>query len=176
MHFIFLIRSAILACALICFSLFSHAVTSKNIQVVLTTAPALRAVGILDFKQLKDNKIQITGKITGLTPGDHGIHIHTVGDCSDPDKGFLKAGDHFNPDSSHHGSLQSGHRGDLGNIVANAKGEAVFKIEVGKFNLIPNDKYSILDRAVVIHIAHDDEKTDPAGNSGARILCGVIKS
>ena len=154
----------------------AYAAPSEEIQAQLSSSTQSKATGTVDFMPLKGNKIEIVGDITGLTPGEHGMHVHAVGDCSDVSGGFKKSGGHFNPDSTNHGALQSGHAGDLGNIVADAKGEARFKIETNKFNLIENDKHSILGRALVVHAGQDDEKTNPAGNSGERILCGVIKN
>ncbi|MES2615486.1 MAG: superoxide dismutase family protein [Bdellovibrionota bacterium] len=150
--------------------------STSSIEIKLIPSTTLpKVAGTVTFSSLKDNRIEIKGKITGLTPGEHGMHIHAVGDCSDPAAGFKKSGGHFNPEHKNHGSLTEGHAGDLGNIIADAGGKATFKIITEKFNLVVNDKHSILGQALVVHAGKDDEKTDPAGNSGERILCGVIK-
>jgi len=143
-------------------------------SVNLIPAAGIQAEGTVSFTQTTDDEIKITGKVTGLSPGPHGMHVHTIGNCSDPTDGFKKSGGHFNPDHTHHGMLSDGHVGDLGNIAADATGTAEFTITTKKFNLTEGDSHSILGKALIIHAGKDDEKTDPAGNSGARILCGVI--
>jgi Cu-Zn family superoxide dismutase len=148
----------------------------KTLEVILSSSSQTKASGIVSFTELKDKQIAIEGNIIGLSVGEHGMHIHDKGNCSDVADGFKKSAGHFNPTKGHHGSLiSSGHAGDLGNIVADAKGKAYFKIETSKFNLIKDDAHSILGKALVVHAGQDDEKTDPAGNSGGRILCGVIQ-
>lgn len=116
--------------------------------------------------------VSITGEITGLTPGEHGLHIHQVGDCSAADAS--SAGPHFNPAGSKHGDPKGHehHAGDLGNLVADKDGVAKLQIVDSSFALAGEN--SIIGRAIVVHEKADDLKTDPAGNSGARIGCGVI--
>ena len=118
--------------------------------------------------------VRITGEVTGLTPGQHGFHVHAVGDCSAPDAD--SAGPHFNPKSSRHGGpkAREHHAGDLGNIEANASGVAKVAITGVDLSLAADRPDSIRGRALVIHAQVDDEKTDPSGNSGARVACGVI--
>jgi Cu-Zn family superoxide dismutase len=109
----------------------------------------------------------------GLTPGSHGIHVHEVGIC-DPagEKTFEQAGAHFNPGKGAHGM----HAGDLGNLIADEDGEAVFSIVETGFDL--NDAGPTLrdadGSALVIHADVDDLVTDPSGNSGSRIACAVL--
>lgn len=156
-------------------SLFA-ASSSDEYEAKLAPSVQSKAKGVVKFVSSDGNNIEIKGSITGLTPGEHGMHVHEVGDCSDVETGFKKSGSHFNPEHANHGSLHDGHAGDLGNIVADKNGEAHFDIKTSKFNLIQDDKHSILGRALVVHAGKDDEKTNPAGNSGERILCGVVKS
>jgi Cu-Zn family superoxide dismutase len=118
--------------------------------------------------------VQITGTITGLKPGAHGLHIHEFGDCSAPDAS--SAGSHFNPHDDPHGSprdLENAHHvGDLGNVTANQQGEAEIDIEDNEMQL--SGPESVIGKALVVHAAQDDFKSQPSGNSGARVGCGEI--
>jgi superoxide dismutase, Cu-Zn family len=119
-----------------------------------------------------DGGIKITADITGLTPGKHGFHIHEFGDCSAPD--FTSAGPHFMVAGESHGapSEPSSHQGDMGNLVADTNGIA--HMEWVDPHISFDGPNSILGRSVVVHEKEDDLKTQPTGNSGARIACGVI--
>ena len=126
--------------------------------------------GTVTFVQRRD-LTEVLVDIENLKPGKHGFHIHEKGDCSAPDAS--SAGGHFNPTHQHHGgpSTAERHSGDLGNIEAPASGKVHWESEF-KMNLKGPD--SIIGKSVVVHEKEDDFKTDPAGNSGARIACGVI--
>lgn len=123
-------------------------------------------------------QISIAYEISGLKPGkSHGFHIHEKGDCSA--KNAASAQNHFNPGETEHGALdaENSHAGDLGNIVADKDGNALGVIEkVTKITLNPESPNSVLGRAFIVHKAADDLTTQPTGNSGARIACGVIKN
>ncbi len=117
------------------------------------------------------SRVDIDMKVTGLAPGMHGIHIHTTGNCAPPD--FQSAGGHFNPKSAQHGS----HAGDLGNLAINEDGAGTYQKTIDSVSLTPGE-ISLDDAdgsAIVIHADPDDMTTDPSGNSGARVACGVIK-
>jgi Cu-Zn family superoxide dismutase len=116
--------------------------------------------------------------VTGLEPGRHGMHIHENGTCTPPD--FESAGGHFNPDSKQHGlqNPQGPHAGDLPNLVVEQDGSADTTFAISGSLLAPEGATSMLgtgQRAFVIHADPDDEKTDPSGNSGGRVICGVIE-
>lgn len=115
--------------------------------------------------------LRVEARITGLTPGEHGFHIHEFGDASSP-KG-LSAGGHFNPRKAEHaGPGMKRHIGDLGNIEADAKGVAVYdKVDS---QLMLHGETSILGRGLVVHEKADDLKTQPTGNAGGRLAVGVI--
>lgn len=116
--------------------------------------------------------------VTGyrLPPGSHGLHVHAVGRCDPPD--FTSAGGHFNPGGKQHGRLNpaGAHAGDLPNLVVAASGEGGIDVTTKAFTLSPGPSSLLGEKgtAIVVHANPDDEKTDPAGNSGARIACGVI--
>ena len=136
--------------------------------------------GIIKMKQAPGKPTIIRGLIKGLEPGEHGLHIHEFGDLSD---GCASAGGHYNPDGVDHGPLEGGmkdaHVGDLGNIVANEKGEARFKIVARRVDL--SGDRSVVGRAVVVHADRDDlgkggdEESLKTGNAGERLGCGVIR-
>ena len=116
--------------------------------------------------------VKVLAELSGLTPGKHGFHIHEFGDCSSPDG--MSAGGHFNPAGSPHGSPMdmSRHEGDMGNIEADANGKA--HLEYVDSHMSFEGVNSILGRSVIVHAKEDDMKTQPTGNAGARIACGVI--
>jgi len=121
--------------------------------------------------------IRLAVKVSQLPPGTHGIHVHTVGKCEGPD--FISAGGHLNPASRKHGkdNPEGPHAGDLLNIQVKASGDAEASLLDPNANLGdgPNSLFHEGGTAIVIHAKTDDYKTDPAGNSGARIACGVVE-
>lgn len=125
-----------------------------------------------------DSGVRIDVVISQLSPGTHGIHIHTVGKCEGP--AFASAGAHFNPASKKHGkdNPDGPHAGDLLNIEVGADGSGKASLSDSSVTLGdgPNSLFHEGGTALVIHEKADDYKTDPAGNSGARIACGVIQS
>ena len=131
--------------------------------------------GTIIFMQKPGTPTLIKGKVTGLTPGEHGFHIHEYGDLS---RGCESAGAHYNPDGVDHGDLKNGHVGDLENITANEDGIAEFTIKADRVDLI-GDR-SVVGRAVVVHADVDDlgkggdEESLKTGNAGDRLACGVI--
>jgi Cu-Zn family superoxide dismutase len=131
-----------------------------------------QVTGTVTFTKSGDD-VQVVADIQNLKPGQHGFHIHEKGDCSAADA--ASAGGHFNPTHQHHGGPMTAehHTGDLGNIEADASGKAHLDWK-GKMNLTGAD--TIIGKSVVVHEKEDDLKTDPAGNSGARIACGVIEA
>lgn len=121
--------------------------------------------------------VQLKLKATGLTPGQHGLHVHETGKCDGPD--FKSAGGHFNPHGRRHGTLNEAgtHAGDLPNLTVAADGTAALQATLHGVTLERGAAHSLLDAdgaALVIHAKEDDQKSDPAGNSGDRIACGVI--
>lgn len=121
------------------------------------------------------NKVLVTAQVSGLKPNsEHGFHIHEKGDCSAPDA--TSAGGHFNPGGAphaHHGQ-PTRHAGDLPNLKADAAGNAVFRFETELVSLVKGAANDITGRSVVVHANPDDYASQPAGNSGPRVACGVI--
>lgn len=118
--------------------------------------------------------IKIVADVDGLKPGEHGFHVHEHGDCGGA--GASAAGAHFNPTNKKHGGPDSAERhvGDFGNLVADDKGHAHYE-RVDKIISFEGEK-SIIGRSIIIHADRDDLTTQPTGNSGARIACGIIEA
>jgi Cu-Zn family superoxide dismutase len=130
--------------------------------------------GMITFTEMAGNKVLVVGEISGLTPNtEHGFHIHETGDLSAPD--LSSAGPHFNPGAEKHGGVHSSvrHVGDLGNIKSDSNGVA--KVNVTADNATLQGTNAIVGRSIVVHAQADDLKTDPSGDSGARVAAGVIE-
>lgn len=119
-----------------------------------------------------DSGVKVNVHVTGLTPGKHGFHVHEFGDCSAADG--ASAGGHFNPSAEAHGAPTDAqrHTGDLGNIEAKADGVA--DLEYTDSRAAFEGANSLLGRGVIIHAGADDLKTQPTGNAGGRLACGVV--
>lgn len=130
--------------------------------------------GYVDFVERAD-KVLVSVKVSGLKPnGVHGFHVHEKGDCSAPDA--LSSGGHFNPDGHPHSHPQQAkrHAGAMANLVADAKGESTVSFEVDTMR-VDAGKYGVLQRALIIHSNPDDYASQPVGNAGGRIACGIIR-
>jgi len=127
--------------------------------------------GTVTFYQ-SESGIKIVVDLHGLTKGKHGFHIHECGDCTASDG--TSAGGHFNPEGKNHGAPtdMTRHTGDLGNIEADGEGNA--HLEYFDSMISFEGEHSIIGRSVIIHKNEDDLKTQPTGNAGARVACGVI--
>jgi len=133
-----------------------------------------RSVGTAVLVQAPDG-VLIRARFTGLPPGTHAMHLHEVGKCEPP---FTSAGGHFNPDGDRHGFLNARgyHLGDLPNIHVPQSG--ALEVEVFAEDLELSGREALLDAdgaALIIHADPDDYTTDPAGNAGDRIACGVVQ-
>jgi Cu-Zn family superoxide dismutase len=129
--------------------------------------------GKVTFTKVADG-VKVVADFDGLTPGEHGFHVHEHGDCGGEEASA--AGPHFNPTNKDHAGPDSldRHEGDLGNLVADAKGHAHYE-RIDKAIKLDGPN-SIIGRSVIVHADRDDYKTQPAGASGAKIVCGVIKA
>jgi Cu-Zn family superoxide dismutase len=129
-------------------------------------------VGFAKVVEDDDGVVSLNVKVAGLTPGLHGIHVHTTGSCVGP--AFASANGHFNPGGGVHGN----HAGDLPNMTVNEAGRGTLNAATTALTMSAGS-LSALDAdgsAIVIHAAQDDYVTNPAGNSGARIVCGVLEA
>lgn len=148
--------------------------TAQSARANLASASGSLVSGQVAFAPM-GNGVHISGTVGGLPPNStHGIHVHEKGDCSAADAS--SAGGHFNPAASAHGraSAPAHHAGDMDNIVANADGVAQVNIHLMGVTLGGGAANDIAGRALVVHAAPDDYTTQPSGNSGARVACGVI--
>src|SRR5439155_16920237 len=128
--------------------------------------------GTVTFTQ-KSDKVSVTANVSGLSAGPHGFHIHEKGDCSTDDG--MSAGGHFNPTGKPHGnpSVPYHHTGDMPMLVADASGNASLSMELGA--MTPGSGATdIVGKAVIVHKDPDDYTTQPTGNSGGRVACGLI--
>ena len=148
--------------------------TASRATVNLAPASGSLVSGTLTLVPMGDG-VHITGEVGGLKPGDtRGFHIHEKGDCSAADAST--AGGHFNPSAQAHGRSGQGahHAGDTDNIVADAKGVAKIDAHVTGVTLGGGASNDVANRAVIVHAAADDYTSQPTGNAGARVACGVI--
>ncbi|MBI3522049.1 MAG: superoxide dismutase family protein [Chloroflexi bacterium] len=155
---------------------FAAAPTNQRAQASLADGTG-RSVGLVTFSEDRVG-VRVDISVLGLPPGTHGWHVHAVGKCDGP--AFTTAGAHYNPNNRTHGELSptGPHAGDLGNFVVNSDGRGSGTFVTPLLSLAPGSPYSVSAAgglAVVIHANADDERTDPSGNSGDRIACGVIK-
>jgi superoxide dismutase, Cu-Zn family len=171
-------KSRIVLAVLIAPALFlcSSAVFGQTTAHADIVNAAGQKIGTAAFSQI-DGAVQISVDARQLPPGTHGIHIHAVGRCEGPD--FKTAGGHFNPANKKHGkdNPDGPHNGDLLNITAGTDGRATASLLATNVTLGEgaNSLFQPGGTAIVIHAGADDYRTDPAGNSGARIACGVIQ-
>lgn len=122
------------------------------------------------------DKLTLSVAAIGLPQGLHGVHLHAVGNCDAP--GFTSAGGHLNPAAHQHGTLNpaGSHLGDLPNLEANASGAGALSLTLGGSRAeLETALFDADGTAIVVHAAADDYKTDPSGNSGVRIACGVLR-
>lgn len=150
-----------------------NAQASKVQRAICTLNPTQGSTvtGTVSFAIVEDG-VRVVADIQGLSKGKHGFHIHEFGDCSAPDG--TSAGGHFNPHKKDHGAPDNDNRhdGDLGNIEADASGKGHVDYVDKTLSLEGDD--SIIGKAVIVHAGEDDFKTQPTGNAGGRVACGVI--
>lgn len=134
-------------------------------------------IGAAMLTQRKE-EVRVFAWTKGLAPGKHGIHIHAVGQCDDA--AFVSAGSHFNPEMKQHGlhNPAGAHGGDLPNLEVRENGLGILHAGNDRISLLegPRSLFDADGSALVIHANEDDQVTDPTGNSGARVACGVIQT
>ncbi len=148
---------------------------ARMATAVLSPTEGNEARGELQFAVV-DGNIHITGEVTGLSAGgEHGFHVHEAGDCSAPDA--TSAGGHFNPGDSEHGRSGQGehHVGDSDNLVADDQGVAQVDRWLHGASLGDGGAADIIGKGVIVHAQADDYVSQPTGDAGARLACGVIE-
>lgn len=143
-------------------------------EAMLKPTQGNTASGTVTFQQ-ESSGVTVMARVSGLTPGAHGFHIHDKGDCSAPDA--TSAGGHFNPTGMPHGDPDhtNHHAGDMPQLVADTAGNATLTAKLPGL-AIGDGAANIVGRGLIVHAAPDDFKTQPTGNSGARVACGVIEA
>ena len=140
----------------------------------LTAKSGTNTGGRVTFEQQSGGGVMVVVAVTGLPPGTtHGFHVHEKGDCLAPDA--MSAGGHFNPGGKPHGqmSMPDHHAGDMNNLTADSAGNARAQFVMSDVTVGPGPN-SVIGRAVVVHKDPDDYRTQPTGNAGGRIACGVV--
>jgi len=148
------------------------AAQAQTATATLAPTAGNTASGTVTFTQ-KGDKVIVNAKVSGLTPGGHGFHVHEKGDCSASDG--MSAGGHFNPTGKPHGdpNAPDHHAGDMPMLQADASGNATLSTELGVI-AVGSGVTDIVGKSVIVHKDADDFKTQPTGNSGARVACGII--
>lgn len=148
-----------------------------HVADVVMRSPTGDLLGTLHLAHTPSGSARLVGTLTGIQAGRHGVHVHDVGRCDGPT--FETSGGHFNPMSKQHGleNPAGSHAGDAPNIVADTTLQSLVDVTFALATLnigIPNSLFDANGSAIVVHAGADDQKTDPSGNSGARIACGVV--
>lgn len=151
--------------------------TEKKLSIMLSPKSGSNVEGTVNFSE-KNGMVTMVGTVTGLEEGQHAIHIHEKADCSAEDG--TSSGGHWNPTGQPHGAWGDDtgyHKGDIGNLTANANGRATITKTTDEWCIGCGDETKdILGKAIIVHIGVDDLKTQPTGAAGARIGCaGIIE-
>jgi Cu-Zn family superoxide dismutase len=179
-------KKAAIAASLILLSSACAAAPSSSGSAAPASAPTAHAKlvagdgaarGEVVVTQATDG-LHVLVRAQGLTPGMHAVHIHTTGSCTPPD--FTSAGGHWNPTGHKHGKDNPAgmHMGDMPNMIAgtDGSGEMEYVVAGGTISGGPTPLLDADGAAIVIHAQADDNKSDPAGNAGGRVACGVLSA
>lgn len=154
----------------------SETKTTPGVFAKMESKSGSKVQGTITLMQNAENQVTLQIDLTGFAPNStHAFHIHAVGDCTD--EGAASAGPHFNPAGTRHGGPDHDmrHAGDMGNLVADEKGEVHTQRTNTLVTLEENVPTSAIGKSIIIHEGVDDFETQPTGNAGARISCGVIQ-
>lgn len=160
-----------LAALAACGSAVSLSTPSARAELKPTTGNT--ASGTVDFSQTSPGMVSVVAKVSGLKPGqEHGFHVHEKGDCSSGDG--MSTGGHFNPEGRPHGPQDGPHHaGDMPSLKADSSGNAEARFKLSGVS-VGSGATDLVGRGVIVHVQPDDYATQPTGNAGARIACGVI--
>ena len=164
---------SISAVALVLTACATAETAGPSATAIIRPASGSQVHGEVTFTQIGADRVRVAGEIAGHGTGPKGFHIHEKGDCSAPDA--MSAGGHFNPTGKPHGdpNATDHHAGDMPQLIADASGKATLTAELSPMT-VGAGANDIIGKAVVVHKDADDFKTQPTGNSGGRVACGVI--
>ena len=148
----------------------------RTAKATMEAASGSKVSGEATFSDGGDGKVKFELTASNLTPGEHAVHIHEKGDCSAEDAS--SAGGHWNPTMKPHGKRGDGtsyHKGDIGNMSVGNDGKGTMTMTIDGWSIGGADSTNVVGKSVIIHEKADDFKTQPSGNAGGRVSCGVIK-
>lgn len=143
------------------------------VAALTPTSAASTASGTVEFTEMQDGSVRVAVRLTGVAEGVHGFHVHENGDCGN---GGNAAGGHFNPTGAPHGApgAPPHHAGDFGNVTADPQGQVRSEFTTRSV-AVTSGQRSVVGRAVILHANPDDLTTQPTGDAGGRIACGVVR-
>lgn len=150
--------------------------TQATAKATMEAASGSNVTGEANFTGEGDGKVRFELTVENLSPGEHAVHIHEKGDCSAEDAS--SAGGHWNPTMKPHGKRGEGnsyHKGDIGNMTVGNDGKGTMNLTVDGWSIGGPDSTNVVGKSVIIHEKADDFTSQPSGNAGSRLSCGVIK-
>lgn len=167
-------KSSVLLLAFLLVAFVSCSTKKNSAKAAIQSASGSNLTGEALFEE-SDDGVKMTLTVKNATPGTHAVHLHESGDCSAGDA--TSAGGHWNPTHESHGNRAAGgsfHRGDISNMEVGPDGTGKLEITIKDWSIGGDENTNIIGKAVIIHADPDDFVSQPAGNAGARIGCGVI--
>ncbi|MGV3619298.1 MAG: superoxide dismutase family protein [Archangium sp.] len=155
-------------------NLDGHAVAPVAAKATLEAKSGASTTGQVMFAE-KNGEVTMQLDVANVPPGEHAVHLHVNGDCSAADA--ESAGPHWNPTNEAHGQLEHGpaHKGDIGNLKVGNDGKGTLTFTTREWSMGTGKPNDVVGHAVVVHASEDDFRSQPAGNAGGRIACGVIR-
>jgi len=148
--------------------------TGPSATATLLPTTGNQATGTVELTQLSDGAVEVRVNLRGVPPGVHGFHIHEHGNCGDNGNA---AGGHYNPTGTPHGApnADAHHAGDFGNVTADEQGNVKHRFTTRSITVAPGATTAV-GHAIILHANPDDLQTQPTGNAGARIACGIVQA
>lgn len=165
-------KLVLLSIALLVLTSCASMATGPAATATLAPTSGSTASGTVNLQQMGDGSVEVTVNLTGVPPGVHGFHIHEHGNCGDNGNA---AGGHYNPTGAPHGAPHADphHAGDFGNVTADAQGNVSTRFTTRSIT-VAEGPITAVGHAIILHANPDDLTTQPTGNAGARIACGVV--